>query len=105
MFIVSAHGAAFQHEASVLMEHHANPTLRDNYGRTPLFIAAEQGKSELMKFLLEKDVSSASIPNLQLWTPLHIAAFGVQTAPRWPQNVSGSCNPGWVIAIGIGWSH
>eukprot|EP00438_Fugacium_kawagutii_P019247 Skav234695 [mRNA] locus=scaffold3643:179454:182050:- [translate_table: standard] len=65
------------------MEHQANPTLRDNYGRTPLFIAAEQGKSELMKFLLEKDVSSASIPNLQLWTPLHIAAFGVQTVKNY----------------------
>jgi ankyrin repeat protein len=65
----------------VLLEHQANPTLRDNYGRTALFIAAEQGKTELMKFLLEKDVSTASIPNNEYWTPLHISAFGMQTVP------------------------
>eukprot|EP00435_Cladocopium_sp_Y103_P031596 s2762_g8.t1 len=65
--------------ASVLLEHQANPTVRDNYGRTALFIAAEQGKTELMKFLLEKDVSTASIPNNEYWTPLHISAFGMQT--------------------------
>lgn len=65
----------------MLLEHQANPTLRDNYGRTALFIAAEQGKTELMKFLLEKDVSTASIPNNEYWTPLHISAFGMQTVP------------------------
>ena len=76
-----AHCSTETNKASVLFEYQADPALRDNYGRTALFIAAEQGKTELMKFLLEKDASTASIPNNEYWTPLHISAFGVQTVP------------------------
>lgn len=67
---------------SVLLDQNADPTLRDVFGRTPLFIAAEQGKTELMAFLLEKDPTTVSIPNNELWTPLHVSAWNMQSATR-----------------------
>ena len=96
---------------SVLLELNADPTLRDASGRTPLFIAAEQGKTELMALLLEKDPSTMNIPNSEFWTPLHVSAWGMQSVTCFQNRVTtseqicfpycstflGFCHYGWAM--------
>ena len=47
---------------------------KDNYGRTPLFCAAQRGNLETVKFLVEELDADAEATDGRLATPLHIAA-------------------------------
>ncbi|CAE7239083.1 Ank2, partial [Symbiodinium microadriaticum] len=76
------HWASMAHSAdlvSVLLDGGADPLLQDSFGRTAAFMAAEQGKMELLARLLDKEPSCATIPNNEYWSPLHVAAFGLQS--------------------------
>lgn len=54
----------------------ADPALADLSKTTPLLLAAEYGKFELLDFLLSKDPGLASQQNESGWTALHLAAHG-----------------------------
>ncbi|CAJ1365699.1 unnamed protein product, partial [Effrenium voratum] len=76
------HAASFTENLdliSVLLDHGVDPTLRDAHGRTAAFIAAEKGKISFLSLLLEKEPGLALIPNNEFWTPLHVAAWGMQS--------------------------
>ncbi|NVK48992.1 MAG: ankyrin repeat domain-containing protein [Cyclobacteriaceae bacterium] len=59
---------------SEILKSGSNLNEKDQYGSTPLIIAATFGKSEIAKLLIEEG-ADLNIPNNQGSTPLHIAAF------------------------------
>lgn len=50
----------------------------DSSGATPVFLACEYGKTDHLSLLLAKDAKLSSTANNNGWTPLHIAAHGLQ---------------------------
>jgi len=63
----------------ILLNHgNADPSIRDSDGNTALCVAAEYGKVEHLELLLLKDPDLAKVPNNSFWTPLHVAAHGMQ---------------------------
>ena len=49
--------------------------VKNNYGRTGLHLAAENGKLEVVKYLLEKGGAEVNVQNKGGWTALHYAAI------------------------------
>uniref|UniRef100_A0AAU7YKV9 Ankyrin repeat domain-containing protein n=3 Tax=unclassified Wolbachia TaxID=2640676 RepID=A0AAU7YKV9_9RICK len=74
------HFAASRDKLSVvefLFNNNANINAKDVYGNTPLHVAAQYSSSlEIVKFLLDKDISGINNITNNGWTPLHVAIQG-----------------------------
>ncbi|WP_375316208.1 ankyrin repeat domain-containing protein [Wolbachia endosymbiont (group A) of Colletes cunicularius] len=74
------HFAASRDKLSVvefLFNNNANVKTKDVYGNTPLHVAAQYSSNlEIVKFLLDKDVSGINDITNNGWTPLHLAIQG-----------------------------
>jgi ankyrin repeat protein len=74
---------------------------RDNYGMTPLLLAAKSGRNDLVVFLLENNaVIDGTDGTLTLWTALHFAAQNghnevVQTLLKNNATLNATCWNGW----------
>ena len=58
----------------VLLTAHADPTLRDKQGCTPVHFASSCGHNTMLETLLQYG-GSASIPDKHGYTPIHKAAY------------------------------
>ncbi len=58
--------------AAFLLQQDANPNLADEYGATPLTVAAANGDTNLVKLLLDAGASIEQADKLG-WRPLHVA--------------------------------
>lgn len=56
----------------MLIANRASPNRRNNYGDTPVLLAASQGKTDIVKHL----VAAGAEINAPGWTPLHYAVYG-----------------------------
>ncbi|WP_425384297.1 ankyrin repeat domain-containing protein [Wolbachia endosymbiont (group B) of Eupithecia inturbata] len=74
------HFAASRNKLSVvefLFNNNANINAKDVYGNTPLHVAAQYSSNlEIVKFLLDKDISGINNITNNGWTPLHVAIQG-----------------------------
>ncbi len=74
------HFAASRDKLSVvefLFNNNANIKAKDVYGNTPLHVAAQYSSNlEIVKFLLDKDISGINDITNNGWTPLHVAIQG-----------------------------
>eukprot|EP00930_Biecheleria_cincta_P085957 TRINITY_DN75319_c0_g1_i1.p1 TRINITY_DN75319_c0_g1~~TRINITY_DN75319_c0_g1_i1.p1 ORF type:complete len:398 (+),score=94.90 TRINITY_DN75319_c0_g1_i1:81-1196(+) len=78
-YVVLSTGAEATETLKVLLSYSdADVSLRDNFGMTPVAMASELGHLDQLAALLEKDSSQATVANHQHWTPLHLAAWGLQ---------------------------
>ena len=59
----------------LLLEHDANPNIRDNNGDTPLASASWQGYTHIVKLLLNNNNASINIQNDYGYTPLLLASY------------------------------
>jgi ankyrin repeat protein len=63
----------------VLVEHgKSTVTIGDEVGNTPLMVAAENGRADIVTYLCARDASSVSQQNAHGWTAMHIASHGAQ---------------------------
>jgi len=57
------------------LEKKANSLLKDDAGKTPLHIAAENGKARHVEFLTKASIACVCQKDLENRTPLHFAAL------------------------------
>jgi ankyrin repeat protein len=77
----------------ILVKHGADVEQRDDDGNTPLHLASEAGKTDVVKFLVERWPEGTRETNERHATPLHLAAEAGKTevvrflAERWPEGM------------------
>lgn len=63
-------------EVRYLISRHVNINVLDEYGSTPLHLAVQKGRLELVRILIEQGHASVHISAREGYTPLHLAASG-----------------------------